>query len=79
MGFLGVSWGSLEVLGDPSGIVRSLRGSLEVSGGSLRGPRGSHADACNLWNYPNSVEIRVKADKGKIAKEPLLLNTDKKC
>ena len=51
---------------------------MKVSEGTLRGPKGIHGGACDVWNYSNKWEICVKADKGKFAKELSLLQIDKK-
>ena len=50
---------------------------MKVSEGTLRGPKGIHGGACDIWNYQNKLEICVKADKGKFAKKLSLLQIDK--
>ena len=51
---------------------------MKVSEGTLRGPKGIHGGACNVWNYKNKWEICVKVDKGKFANELSLLQIDNK-
>ena len=51
---------------------------MKVSEGTLRGPKGIHGGACDVWNCTNKLEIFVKADKGKFTKELALLQIDQK-
>ena len=42
---------------------------MKVSEGTLKGPKGIHGGACDVWNSQYQWEICVKADQGKFAKE----------